>query len=85
MLREHEVEFVIVGMSDCDFLGHVGPDLEYPDLIPAAVRLSLGDFDVDVATLQTVIELKEHANRENDRLVLPSLRSLWRVIAEEGE
>lgn len=48
----------------------------YEDLERDAVRLTILDVEVDVASLADVIRSKEAAGREKDRLVLPVLRRL---------
>ena len=48
----------------------------YPDLSPRAVTLTIRGIDVPVAALADVIRSKEAANREKDRLTLPTLRRL---------
>jgi hypothetical protein len=52
----------------------------YDDLVRDAVRLTILDVDVRVASLADVIRSKEAAGRDKDRLVLPVLRRLL----EEG-
>ena len=49
----------------------------YPDLAPRAVHIELQDgVPTDVAALEDIIRSKEAANREKDRLALPTLRRL---------
>ena len=48
----------------------------YRDLIQSAISLDIGDVRVVVASLEDVIRSKEAADREKDRLTLPTLRRL---------
>ena len=48
----------------------------YPDLSRRAVTLTIRGIDVPVAALADVIRSKEAANRDRDRLALPTLRRL---------
>jgi len=48
----------------------------FADLERDAVRLTILGVDVDIASLADVIRSKEAADREKDRLVLPTLRRL---------
>ena len=55
----------------------------YDDLSPRAVRMNLRDgLWTDVAALEDIIRSKEAANREKDRLALPTLRLLLQKIRE---
>lgn len=54
----------------------------YEDVARDAVRLTILEVDVDVASLADVIRSKEAAGREKDRLVLPVLRRI--AEATEG-
>ena len=47
----------------------------YDDLVEDGRRLSYGDRDVPVASLEDVIRSKEAAGREKDLLVIPALRA----------
>lgn len=48
----------------------------YPDLSRQAIRITIRGTDIPVASLADVIRSKEAANREKDRLTLPTLRRL---------
>lgn len=48
----------------------------YDDLMTSAVRITIADVDIDLASLADVIRSKEAADRPKDRLALPALRSL---------
>lgn len=57
----------------------------YADLIEHAVRIELRDgLSTQVAALHDVIRSKAAANREKDRLALPTLRLLLQKIQERG-
>lgn len=53
----------------------------FPDLARGAVRLTILEVEVDVASMADVIRSKEAAGREKDRLVLPVLR---RILDADG-
>lgn len=56
----------------------------YADLSTRAIRLSIRGIDVPVAALADIIRSKEAADRERDRLVLPTLRALLERLEEES-
>lgn len=53
----------------------------FADVARDAIKLTILDAEVDVASLADVIRSKEAAGREKDRLVLPVLR---RILEETG-
>ena len=55
----------------------------YDDLRRRAIELEIHDVQVTVAALADVIRSKEAANRDKDRLTLPTLRRLLERIEEE--
>ena len=58
-----------------DFLGTIGRDLGYEDLLPDSVEMDVGEgVRVRVLTLEKLIALKEELGGEKDRAVLPILR-----------
>ena len=48
----------------------------YPDLVRSAVVVEIDGISATVAALEDVIRSKEAANRDKDRVVLPSLRAI---------
>ena len=56
----------------------------YGDLIEAAISLDIGEVRVVVASLDDVIRSKEAADREKDRLTLPTLRRLKERLDRGG-
>jgi hypothetical protein len=57
----------------------------YDDLSQRATTIRLRDgITVAVAALEDIIRSKEAANREKDRLALPTLRLLLKTIQERG-
>jgi len=58
-----------------DVLGAVGANLGYEDLVADSIRIDLDGAPIRVASLETLIRLKEHANRPKDRAVLSILRA----------
>lgn len=58
-----------------DFLGAIGRDLNYSDLVPHSAEKDLGEgLRVRVLDLETLIEIKEQLGGEKDRAMLPILR-----------
>lgn len=57
-----------------DALAVIGDGLSYRDLLDSAIQYRLDDFQIQVLGLAKVIELKEFANRDKDRMALPTLR-----------
>jgi hypothetical protein len=84
-LRSRGHELLSTRYGDCDFLGHVGPDVEYPDLVDQALTLDFGDFSARVAPLSRIVALKTHANRPKDQAVLPGLRSLLKELQHQSD
>jgi hypothetical protein len=58
-----------------DVLGSVGAGLSFLDLAERSIEIELDGLALGVATLETLIRLKEHANRPKDRAVLSILRA----------
>ena len=56
----------------------------YSDLIEAAIDLDIGGVQLSVASLGDVIRSKEAADREKDRLTLPTLRRLKERLDRES-
>ena len=58
-----------------DFLGTIGRDLNYNDLLAHSPEKDVGEgLRVRVLDLETLIEIKEQLGGEKDRAVLPILR-----------
>jgi hypothetical protein len=58
----------------------------YDDLSPRAIRIDLRDgLWANVAALEDIIRSKEAANRDKDRLALPTLRLLLQKIRERKD
>lgn len=58
----------------------------YADLSQHAVRIELNDgIWTHIAALEVIIRSKEAANRDKDRLALPTLRLLLRKIRERQD
>ncbi|MDP9120963.1 MAG: hypothetical protein M3O15_06270 [Acidobacteriota bacterium] len=56
-----------------------GAGLAYDDLAPRAERFELEGMEVLVLGLPALIETKEQAGRDKDRLALPVLRETLRL------
>lgn len=61
-----------------DFLGAVGDDEDFDDLLPHTDEFELDGMRLSVLTLGKYIELKEHTGRPKDLAVLPVLRAVLR-------
>jgi hypothetical protein len=60
----------------CDFLGHIGPDLGYADLLADSVELAAtDDLRCRVLGLEKLIETKLATGRPKDLATLPILRA----------
>lgn len=57
----------------------------YPDLARHALRITIRGTEIPVASLADVIRSKEAADREKDRLTLPTLRRLLERESEDPE
>src|SRR5262249_54130356 len=58
-----------------DVLGTVGSREGYAELLPHAIEMDVGEgVRTLTLNLETVIRLKEQANRDKDRIALPVLR-----------
>jgi predicted nucleotidyltransferase len=58
-----------------DFLGTIGEDLTYEDLLPDSEEMDLGEgLRIRVLKLEKLIEIKAELHGEKDRAVLPILR-----------
>jgi hypothetical protein len=58
----------------------------YEDLAPRAIQIELRDgVSASIASLEDIIRSKQAANRERDRLALPTLRLLLEAIREQGD
>lgn len=66
---------LLTSAGPLDVLGSVGGGLGFLDLADRSVEMRLDDLVLRVADLETLIRLKEHANRPKDRAVLSILRA----------
>lgn len=59
------------------YIGAVGAERRYGDLLPDSVEIPVrGQRQLRVLNLPTLIAVKQEANREKDRVVLPLLRQV---------
>lgn len=56
-------------------IGEYGRGLRYEDLLVHTEVVEIGDFSVHVLNLEFLIELKEQAGRDKDKMALPVLRA----------
>lgn len=73
-LEGQRLHLLLTDLGALDVLAEIGAGLTFRDLESRTVRYLLDDAEVRVLELEAVIETKEHANREKDRAVLPTLR-----------
>jgi hypothetical protein len=66
-----------------DFLGTIGTDLGYEELLPNAIELEVEGTHFRVLDLKRIIEVKEQLGQEKDRAVLPMLRETLRERDKE--
>jgi len=59
-----------------DFLGAAGADRDYEGFVADAAPFGPPESELSIASLKTVILLKEEADRPKERAVLPLLRSV---------
>ncbi len=73
------VNLLDTDLGDLDVLERIRGDLSYQELLDRVVEYEVADLRLKVANLETVIESKEHANRDKDRATLPILRRTLEV------
>jgi len=73
-LRSNKVNLLETQLGPLDVMQSIGPGWEWSDLIDRSHRLHVGDLEVWVLDLPSIIASKEMANREKDRAMLPVLR-----------
>lgn len=70
---------LLTSFGPIDFLGFIGNQLRYPDLLPDTIEKAMGDgISIRVLNLETIIAVKEQLNTEKDRATLPILRETLR-------
>jgi hypothetical protein len=83
-LRQMKLLNLTTRFGDLDLSFEPSGTLGYADLAERSVDYDLGDgLIVPVAALEDIIRSKEAANREKDRLALPTLRLLLRKRRSE--
>jgi hypothetical protein len=78
-LRENRLNLLVTTLGRLDVLRAVEPARDYAALLPHSTLLELGPHSVRVLSLEALIEAKEHAGREKDRLHLLLLREALRL------
>ena len=99
-LADHDVEFVVVGggaapspwrtdAGSLDVLAAIpdldGVDVGYAHLRERATLVSAGEFGAPIASLDDIIQSKQHADRAKDREALPELLELRRRVQGETD
>lgn len=73
-LKTFRMHLLLTELGALDVLSAIGNGLTYQDLEAKTILYELGDLQVRVLELASVIETKEQANRDKDRAVLPVLK-----------
>lgn len=73
-LSTFRLNLLLTDLGPLDVLIQIGEGVTYADLLPFAQWKQVGDLQVRVLELARLIELKESADREKDRAMLPVLR-----------
>lgn len=82
-LRQMQMVNLTTRFGDVDVSFQPSGTRGYDDLRLRAVRIDLQDgISTSIASLEDIIRSKEAANREKDRLALPTLRLLLQKIRE---
>ncbi len=68
------VNLLETDLGDLDVLFRIRGDLQYEELLERVVEYEVAELHLQVASLETVIESKELADRDKDRAALPILR-----------
>lgn len=68
-----------------DIVTHVHGLGEYAEVKKEAIKLPLDDFKVPVLPLDLIIKSKQAAGRTKDKLVLPVLKDVLKVIKSEKQ
>ena len=73
-LKTNKINLLETELGPLDVMQSVGPEWGWSDLVERSHVLKVGDLEVRVLKLGSVIESKELANREKDQAMLPVLR-----------
>ena len=73
-LRTNRFNLLATDLGPLDVLSNLGAGFAYEDLEQRTNTYELGEVRVRVLELASIIALKEQANRDKDRAVLPILR-----------
>jgi hypothetical protein len=85
-LRSNAVNLLETSMGLLDAMQRIGAGWTYDDLLPRARLLRVGELQVRVLELASVIESKEAAARDKDLALLPLLRRTLELRREiEGQ
>ena len=73
-LRSNKVNLLETKLGPLDVMQSIGDSWEWSDLVDRSHLLRVGDLEVRVLELPSIIASKELADREKDRAMLPVLR-----------
>lgn len=82
-LRTLRMSLLETDLGPLDVIAEVGEGWTYTDLLPATVVQEVAGLQVRSLTLSKLIELKELANRDKDRAMLPVLRRTLELREED--
>jgi hypothetical protein len=75
---------LITRLGPLDLLGSVGNSHDFPDLLPHAIAMDVGEgTTIQVLGLETLIAVKEETADDKDRAVLPILRRTLEELHRE--
>ena len=74
-LKSNRFNLLVTDLGLLDVIGDLGEGLEYEGLSGRTQPYELAGIRVRALDLETLIQLKERADRDKDRAVLPILRS----------
>jgi hypothetical protein len=83
-LRANRFNLLVTDLGPLDVLGNLGEGFAYEDLVERTHPYELEGLRVRALELASLIELKELANREKDRAVLPILRRTLEMKSEKA-
>ena len=74
--RGHQL--LLTDLGPLDALGMIGSNRDYDALFPHTIELEIGDFNIRVLNLETIIQVKEEVNHPKDQAVLAILKEISR-------
>jgi predicted nucleotidyltransferase len=78
-LRTNRFNLLVTDLGALDVLGDLGESLAWEDLADRTRDYEMAGIRIRALDLPTLIEVKERANRDKDRAILPILRQTLRL------